>query len=544
MSDSYRKNAFSPAKPPATRSRVKGGLLASVRVGLLLAGSVTTAALVFLSFPRASHAGVAWVALVPFLWGVTKLRGFWTSFFYGWMTAFLFQAGLFYWIYYTCLHGGGLSVGLSAAAWLGLCALLALQFACFGGSCYFLKKSGWLFPLLAACAFVSLEWLHQLIAFYGLGFPWLVWGYTQWNVPPLLQLAAYTGVYGISFAIVLINGLIAWACTKGFCKGSLFSVLLAAGCFLGLYLWGGRQVPSSLGGASTANRRPLLSMQAALMQPNIDQYKKWDEAFEQEITDTIWQLGQETESQNRMLTIWPESVLPGDLADEKYSRLMADIAQRSGAYQVLGTAIPHDGQQYVGAYLIAPDSAPWQSYKKVKLVPFGEYLPAENLLRSLFPQVEILGEMGAFSPGDLKQPLLNAGGVLLGTTICYEAIFPQVWRAQTRQGAKLFANLTNDAWFFDTAAPYQHLAANVLRAVETRRPVLRAANTGFSAVIDPFGRLVQRSDLFTRTWLRADVPLQITDGKSWYVRWGDWFAWICVVAFITGIIPLMVFAYD
>ncbi len=538
-----RRSSTVSAKPPTALSRVKGGLLASTRFFLLTVGAVITALLVFLSFPRYSQAGLAWMALVPFLWGVCKIRSFWGSFFYGWVTAFLFQAGLFYWIYYTCLHGGGLSVGLSAAAWLGLCALLSVQFACFGGSCYFFKKAGYLFPLLAACGFVTLEWLHQLLAFYGLGFPWLMWGYSQWSVSPVLQLASYTGVYGISFVIVLVNGLIGWACFKGFCKGSMFCVLIAAGCLLGLFMWGARQIPSTTARITGHDFQPLLSVNAAIMQPNIDQYKKWDAAFEQEIMEAFEQLSNKLEGQDIMLMLWPESALPGDLLEEKYANLMAHITQKSGAHQLVGSAIEQGQEQYVGAYLIEPTGV-LQAYRKIKLVPFGEYLPAEKIVHKLFPQAAVLGQVGSFIPGDLKQPLLNAGGVLLGTTICYEAIFPQVWRIQNKQGAKLFVNLTNDAWFFDTAAPYQHLAANVLRAVETRRAVLRSANTGFSAVIDPFGRILQRTDLFTRTSLRAQVPLQLSDKQSLYTRWGDWFAWLCAVIFFTGIIPLMVFAYD
>ena len=529
------------AKPPATRSWVKGGLFACGKGLFLMGAMLATAGLVFVSFPRVSHSGLAWVAWVPFLWAITKIRGFWASFFFGWLTAFLFHAGLLYWVYYTCLHGGGLSVGLSLAAWLGLCAILSFQYACFGGSCYFFKKAGYFFAPLAACAFVTFEWLHQLLAFYGLGFPWLIWGYSQWNVPAILQVASYTGVYGISFILMLVNGWLGWACSKGICKKSMISVFSAAVCFFGAFVWGARQIPSV--DINKTDAQPLLSVRATLMQPNIDQYKKWDESFEQEIVDTLRQMGSELEGQDTLLTVWPESALPGKLLEERYARLMADITQRSGAYQVLGSAIDEADQQFVGAYLIEP-SGVLQAYKKIKLVPFGEYFPAEKWVRKIFPQADVLGLVGTFIPGDLRQPLLNAGGVLLGTTICYEAIFPQVWRWQNKQGAKLFVNLTNDAWFFDTAAPYQHLAANVLRAAETRRFVLRAANTGFSAVIDPFGRILQRTDLFVRTSLSAQVPLQVSDKQTLYTRWGDWFAALCAVLFFTSIIPFMVFAYD
>ena len=196
---------------------------------LLCAGA--TAWLVCQSYPSVSRHALAWFALAPFIWGVTKTKGFWSSFLYGWLTAFLFNAGIFYWIYYTCLHGGGLSQGLSLAAWLGLSGLLAVQFALFGGSCYFLKKTGPFFPLLAACGFVTLEWLHQTLAFYGLGFPWIMLGYTQWNAPEMLQLAAFTGVYGISFIVAFTGASLGWAfATKGV-KDGVWHMVAAAVVF-------------------------------------------------------------------------------------------------------------------------------------------------------------------------------------------------------------------------------------------------------------------------------------------------------------------------
>ena len=132
----------------------------------------------------------------------------------------------------------------------------------------------------------------------------------------------------------------------------------------------------------------------------------------------------------------------------------------------------------------------------------------------------------------------------VGGTICYESIYPQLWLSQNRQGAKFFVNVTNDAWFFDTAAPYQHLAVNVLRAVETGRPVLRAANTGFSAFIDPFGRIEKQSGLFTREILRSAVPLPVGEMRNFYTQWGDWFAWLCAALYFTLLISTMVFAYE
>ncbi len=509
------------------------------RIVLLVLCSLSTAWLVFLSYPKSAHAGLAWLAWVPFIWGVLKIRHFWSAFFYGWITAFLFHAGLFYWIYYTCLHGGGLSVVLSAVAWLGLCAVLSLQYALLGGSYYFLQKTGFLFPLLAACGFVVLEWLHQLVAFYGLGFPWLMWGYTQWNIPQTIQLASYVGVYGVSFVLILTSALIGWALSRARFRYIVSCGLLASASWLGLCWWGDNRLAAQEWSSSSAK-----SLQAAIVQPNIDQYKKWNAAFEQEIVDTISQFGDELENQAVSLAVWPESVTPGDLSEERYFDLLQDVAVRSGAYQVIGSSVLQENRQYVGAYLMAPFAQSLQVYKKVKLVPFGEYIPLEKWVRRLFPQVAILGELGAFTPGERSQKLLQMGNILLGSTICYESIFPQLWRAQAKQGAQLFVNLTNDAWFFDTAAPHQHLAANVLRAVETGRPVLRAANTGISASISSVGRIEQRSGLFTRTWLQAQVPLQSATTPNFYVLHGDWFMWVCAVFFFTALIFSMVFMYE
>ena len=505
---------------------------------LVSIGVLATAYLVFISYPQRSYSAVAWVAWIPFIIGLFQIRRPWVAFSYGWLTGFLFHLGLFYWIYYTCLHGGDLSVGLSVAAWMGLSALLSLQTACWAAGSFYLTKTGWLFPLCCACGFVTLEWVHQTIAYYGLGFPWLMWGYSQWNAPEFLQIASFTGVYGVSFLLVFISACLGWALVSGRLKNIVMSVLFCAIIWGGIYQWGKNRL---------AAIKPISSraavLQVAVVQPNIDQYKKWDPAFEQEIADTISYFGQEIQTAPTDVVIWPESVTPGELTEEPYQQQMQTIAEKTQAFQVIGSSVTQENKQYVGAYLLAPNQIYFQMYRKQKLVPFGEYIPLENLVRRLFPQVTILGQLGMFSSGPSVQPLLSLNDVLLGSTICYEAIFPQVWRRQAKQGAQLFANLTNDAWFFDTDAPYQHLAANVLRAVETGRPVLRAANTGISAIIDEKGNIEQKSGLFESELLRAAVTAEVS-APTFYATYGDWLAWLCAVLFITVVIFSMVFMYE
>ena len=510
------------------------------RVLLLLVCVLATAGLLYVSFPKAGLSKFAWIALFPFAWGILKIRRFWSSVFYGWLTGWLFHSASLYWIYYTCVHGGGLSTGLSAAAWLGLSGLLSLQTAFFGGSCYYLKKTGIFFPILAACGWVALEWLHQMAALYGIGFPWFMLGGTQWNFPQTLQLVSLTGVYGLSFCLVWSGMQIGWSLSDPSVRKVTGSLLVVIFLFAGVFGYGEYRLNLF---TQMRKHQPLLSLQVALMQPNIDQYKKWDDAYEQEIKDKLVQMGQQLPAGKNMLTLWPESVTPRPLTDPEYTELFEQLAATSNSYQLVGSFLPGE-KQYVGAYLIAPDSHNWQVYTKVKLVPFGEFVPFAAGLQKLFPDVDVLGELGSFTPGAREQELLNLNGVLLGTTICYESIFPNLWLAQARQGAKIFVNITNDAWFFNTAAPYQQLASNAVRAAETGRAVLRAANTGFSAVISPLGQVEEVSMLFTQERLESSVALPVGDYTTFYTQWGDWFAWLCAGVFFTLLISTMVFAYD
>lgn len=520
----------------------KRALLALGRWLFLLLMAALTAGLLFESFPSPSHWMLAWLSLTPFVWGLSKTRGFWGACVYGGIGAFAFHALALYWVYYTCLHGGNMSPALSMGAWLGLSFLLSLQMAFWSGCSWFFLKLRGFFPLMVAIGWVALEWLHQTIAFYGLGFPWLMMGYTQWNAPEMIQLASYGGVYLISFLIVWASVSVGWAFVETSLKKGLFHIFLAAGIFLGVYYFGVYTLPSA---DDAKNQKTLLSVKTALMQPNIDQYKKWSPEFEEEILDTLSTMAAELEGKGVRLTVWPESVLPGDIEEEPYKTLVTEFSRITGSYQLVGSALKQGDQQYVGAFLWSASSNEEQPhYEKIKLVPFGEYIPFENLVRNWFSNVEVLNELGTFTPGTLQQNLLDMEGVKIGTTVCYESIFPQLWRAQNKLGAQLFVNITNDAWFFKTAAPYQHLAANVLRAVETGRPVLRAANTGFSAYIDSFGQIQDHSGLFTQETLLESVPLSVSTEPNIYTQWGDWWAWLCAALFFTVLISTVVFLYE
>lgn len=504
----------------------------------LLVCALSTAVLFKYSYPQNSHSLLAWLALAPFICALVRLKGLWSSFFYSWFTGVLVYAGLYHWVYVTCLQGGGLSPSWSVFCWIGLSALMALQFAVFGGSCYYLKKLNGAFALMAALGWAALEWAHEMLATYALGFPWFSLGYSQWNLPQIIQIASFIGTAGISALVAFCGISIGYAFATPHLKRGIFQMFLAMAVFLSVYGYGSYIL-------SRPQSRSLLRLQAAVMQPNIDQYKKWSPEFEQEILDGIAQMGAELEGKNVMLTIWPESVSPGPVQEEPYFSLFKELAQFSGAWQLVGSNREDEEQkQHVSAFLFSAQGEEVSFYDKVHLVPFGEYIPLQNMISGLLPQVEVMGALGAFSAGNWDQSLLQFSQIPFGTTICYESVFSSRWRAQARSGAKFFVNITNDAWFFDTAAPYQHLAVSVLRAVELGRPVLRAANTGISAVISARGQILSRAELNTREILWADVALPLSDDITFYNRWGDWFAWVCAAIYFTILLSVMVFSYE
>jgi len=503
----------------------------------LLLCAAATAVLFKYSYPQSSHSLLAWLALAPFICALVRLRGFWSSVFYAWFTGICVYAGLYHWIYITCVNGGGLSPSMGIFCWIGLSALMAIMFAVFGASCFYLKKIQSAFAFLAALGWAALEWAHEMLATYAVGFPWFSLGYSQWNLPEIVQIASFTGTTGISALIAFCSISIGYAFAMPYLKRGIFQMCLAAAVFLATYGYGAYVL-------SRPEPRSLLRLHAALMQPNIDQYKKWTPEYEQEILDTIAQMGADLEGTNSMLAVWPESVSPGPVQQEPYFSLFQELAQFTGAWQLVGSNRQDEEQNYVSAFLFSAQGTELSFYDKVHLVPFGEYIPLQNTIRSLLPQVEVLGALGSFSAGKWDQPLLQVSQVPFGTTICYESVFSSRWRNQARNGAKFFINITNDAWFFDTDAPYQHLAVSVLRAAEMGRPVLRAANTGISAVISAKGEILSRAELNTRDILLADVPLPLGSDITFYTRWGDWFAWVCAAIYFTILLSVMVFSYE
>jgi apolipoprotein N-acyltransferase len=231
------------------------------------------------------------------------------------------------------------------------------------------------------------------------------------------------------------------------------------------------------------------------------------------------------------LVVWPESAVAFDW--DRYPAVAAELRALTrdlGAFLLFGNDDREGPEEaprlFVGAKLLAPDGQLLLRYHKVRLVPFGEYVPLQPIL-TLGGRyaARLVQQVSDFTPGDTAL-VGRIGAASLGVSICYEAIFPDYVRQFTANGAGMLVNITNDAWYGTTSAPFQHFAMARFRAVENGRYLVRAANTGISAVVDPRGRVLARSELFDRTTLVYDVPQ--TDGLTFYARYGDVFGWSAV----------------
>ncbi len=497
------------------------------------------AALLALSWPKADIGALAWFAPAPFAWAVLKCRNAKTAAVFGLFSGLLFYCSILYWIYPTC-RAGGAGAALSALAWFALSLTLALEWATLAVILKCFASYGRRFPPLAAAALVAVEYTKVTLCKMAVWFPWFLLGYTQWKWHALLQLAAWTGVYGVSFVVALFGFSLGYAVYvyKPSPEGLKWPALFAAGkevvtasVLVALLVVCGHL---RLAPAAKVEQYP-----ASIIQPNIYQYQKWDAAFEQSILERISSLcsAAKNETVAPQLIVLPESALPGPLEEEPLRSYAGSLARDTKAWQVLGSERKRDGNYFVSAYLLDPAGNIAGVYDKRQLVPFGEFVPFGGVLGKF---IKPLAHLGGFSQGEHTQRIFNAGGYKIGVGICYEAIFPYLWRGYAREDADLLVNITNDGWYLDTAAPYQHFTASVFRAVENGRPFLRAANTGVSALIDSYGRVVSSTALNTAVQLPVSVPRFKQD--TFYVRHGSLFAQLAYGAAFMALLVAVLFA--
>ncbi len=485
----------------------------------LLSGVLLT-----LAFPAPHFSLLAWVALAPLLIVLVQKRARGRLFLYGFLAGAVFFAGTCYWIYDVMrIHGH-----ISPAACVLVVALFVLVTAPFFG--LFSLAVGELARrwqlgalMLAPFVWVALEWLRTYFPFGG--FPWNLLGYAIAPQIGWAQPAAYVGVYGLSFMIAVVNAFVAacWLAPSRRTAIPLGVIALA----LGIAWQAGRGIPAQ---PTTAT--------ALLVQTNLPQQDVFDPLWVHNHLDEMQALEQLTrqgvlaQPAPPALVIWPEIPVSIYFNHDPImrARLIA-LAQSTRVYFITGTIDyrPAGGERpdvFNSAVLLSPAGELVAQYDKMELVPFGEYLPAIGRLNFFQRMVR---EVSDFKPGRDYDVMPTAHG-RLSMFICYEAIFPgQVRKFVEREGgAEVLVNISNDGWFGRSAAAAQHLNMARLRAVETRRFLLRSTNTGISAVIDPYGRIVSRAP----DHVRAVLPVGFAprQERSFYARHGDWLPFVCALA--------------
>lgn len=483
--------------------------------------AVLSGVLLALAFPMFDLEPLAWIGLVLLLFsirGKTHLQ----SLYLGIAGGLAFYLILLYWIPVPITMYGKLPLPAGVFLLFLLSLYLSFYTAIFAFLTTFLRaRLGIPLVISAPSIWVSLE---LLMTYLLTGFPWGLLGYSQHLNLHVIQIADITGVYGISFVIVMVNAGI-YRVIERYIEGLPFwggrSVWVALFVFLTTVSYGYWR----LNQVEAYRHAPL---QVGIIQGNIDQDHKWEPEYQRDTLDTYLGLSKEVSEGGVDLIVWPETAVPLYFqSDDIYRPDILKAAKEMNSYILFGSPAyaRHDEEAmyYNSAYLISPVMDVIGRYDKLHLVPFGEYVPLKKLLFFVNKLTEGIGD---FSTGDGIK-ILDMPGVKVGTLICYEGVFPNFVRKSVKEGATLLTNITNDAWFGRTSAPYQHLSMYTLRAVENRVPVVRAANTGVSAFIDNTGRITSRTGIFERGYLKETVT--ISDYMTFYTRFGDIFAYLCAV---------------
>lgn len=495
-----------------------------------------SAALQIVIFPLLNLYMLCWIAVTPLLISLLRTRvpntlqlpdspkllpaTPWQGFLLGYVCGILWYAGSCYWIFSVMRQYGGVDT-LSAIGILVLfCLYLALYHGAFGlvmsllaGDTPFSRRA----LALAPVVWVAVELARTRVT----GFPWDLLGIAQVDNIPMSRIATVTGVYGLSFEIMVVN--VAFAAAFLLRRKNRKQLLLAA-IGAAMVLQSGWLLP----GPTLAPDRT-----AYLVQANVPilESSDWTKDY---FDTTLHELARlsvslQNPSVHPDLIAWPESPAPFYTGDPIFRQAISNIARQAQAPVVAGgigvrNATP--GQEtriYNSAALVNPNGEWIARYDKVHLVPFGEYVPFKRIFSFAGGLTK---EVGDFSQGTSREPL-DAGGTKLGAFICYESIFPDEIRQLANNGAQVFVNISNDGWYGDSGAYAQHLKQARMRAVENNRWLLRDTNTGVTASIDPYGRIVASIPRKVRATLAAPYALSLE--TTFYSRHGDGFAVLCAI---------------
>lgn len=463
-------------------------------------------------------------AFVPYLFVVFSVprKVFLAGFGFG----FLANAGILWWI--SAMIVEGVSRPLIVAGVILLILYLSVYWGLVGVLIRRLKHdiiAIWSFPFF----WVALEFIRSLTS--QVGFPWGSVGYAFARVPVMLQCASITGIPGMSFLILCYNCLAYLALSQKRMK-RMFLYFAVFFILLGIQVGIGGLVMRK----ENYGKRVAISCIQANILPEVKRAREVEERIA-----ILEEMTLDAASRTPDLIVWSETSVPCYYReDSECIDRIKDIAGSSGIPAIVGAPeyVRMPGRKervrYNAAFLISGEGETAGRYRKICLVPFGEHLPFDNT----FPVLKKidLGQ-GDYAPGD-EFAVLSTDEFTLSVLICFEAIFPRLVRRMVRNGAEVLVNITEDSWYGRTSGPYQHAEMAIVRAVENRISVARCANSGISMLVDPHGRVLASSTLYTRDIVEGTLPLRT--GTSLYTRGGDWFAWVVVaVALLLFLLPFL-----
>jgi len=481
-----------------------------VKIILVLISAVLT----IYSFPYYDFYFFAFFAIAPLIYIAVSYdkNPFLTGFLWG-IAAY---SGIIYWVTNAVNVYGNVNIVFAWCANLLLICYMAAYSGIFAllvrDSLKYLNIS----PFISApIIWTALEWGRTFIFS---GFPWALFGSTQYKNIPFIQIANITGVYGVSFLLILCNAAlveIALALKnktkKPIVKAAATIVIIGIVFSYGIY------------SINKHDKQSIKKVKVSLIQANIEQAKKWNPKFQDETIKKYAKLTLSRDAENSKLIVWPETAVPFFYQkEEEYQKIIKQLSLQSKADLLFGSpAYEVKDKEHLNffnrAYFLSNNAASLNSYDKMHLVPFGEYVP------SFIPFLaKLVYGIGEFIPGKEHTVFKSESGNF-SVLICFEGIFPAQSREFVKKGADFLVNITNDAWYGKSSAPYQHLSLSIFRAVENNVPLIRAANTGISAIIDKNGRIKASSDIFIETAVSGEIYIG-KSGRTFYTEFGDVFS--------------------
>jgi len=507
-----------------------------------LLAPLLSGALLFLAFPNYHLGWFAWIGFVPLLLAI-RGKSPWQAFLLCWFCGVIFFLGITPW---WIKEFQSVSIFATGFGYI----YLSLYFALFGLLLGLILRRISLPLLIAAPVWVVFEYLRSNLSF--LAFPWALLGHTQYLNLPFIQMASITGIYGLSFIIMLVNGAIAdfigyWIEIRqqreplNWRNAPIFRGAVVLVIVLTLLVAGYISLPSAPTGKS---------LSVAVVQGNIPQRIKWDRKYREQIISKYESLTEEAAKSKPQLIIWPETSTPGlILKDIALLQRMISITRRSQTHFLVGSAEypkfekTHEKARRSGntALFFSPEGRVIGQYLKIRLIPFGEYIPYEEIIP--WPDFIVQKKIRNLDLAGTEAALFKVEGNWFGTLICWEVLFSDLCRSSVKKGADFLINLTNEAWFGQTDFPYQMLSSCVFRAVENRINLVRCANTGISCFIDPYGRVTGRvtnggEDIFVSGTLTQNIL--ISPPGTFYTCYGDVLVYGCIAFLVILVVWVLV----